>query len=133
MGADQTRWAIVQSDGRVVTFLRMDLPDQFEVPSGCTIVPDDELPAGWQEARDVPAQVSPRQIRLWLVANGYSMATVNAAIESIEDQAMRDAVAIEWEYAPWVERAHPMIEPLAMVLGLTVAQVDAAFIEAALL
>jgi hypothetical protein len=40
-------------------------------------------------------------------------------------------VRVEWEYAPYVERSHAMLVPLAAALGLTEAQVDQAFVEAA--
>lgn len=79
----------------------------------------------------VPASVTARQIRLWLVGHGISLAAVDAAIDTIPDQPTRDSVRVEWEYAPYVERAHPMIGPLASALGLTDAQVDQAFREAA--
>ena len=78
----------------------------------------------------VPASVSARQIRLWLVRNGVSLASVDAAIDAIPDQLQRDSVRVEWDYAPYVERSHPMLVPLAAALGLTEQQVDQAFIEA---
>jgi hypothetical protein len=80
-----------------------------------------------------PQSVSARQIRLWLIRNGVSLAQVETAIASIPDQLQRDSVQVEWEYAPYVERAHPMLIPLAAALGLTEAQVDQAFIEAAVI
>ncbi len=85
------------------------------------------------ESPAVPASVSARQIRLWLVARGVSMAAVDAAIDAIPDALQRDSVRVEWEYAPYVERSHPMLVPLAAALGLTEAQVDQAFVEAATL
>lgn len=86
-----------------------------------------------QQAVDesVPTSVSARQIRLWLVRHGISLAQVETAINAIPDQMQRDLVRVEWEYAPYVERTHPMLIPLATVLGLTEAQVDQAFREAA--
>jgi hypothetical protein len=85
-----------------------------------------------QQAVDdtVPASVSARQIRLWLVDHGVSLAAVEAAIDAIPDALQRDSVRVEWEYAPYVERSHPMLVPLAAALGLTEAQVDQAFVEA---
>lgn len=77
-----------------------------------------------------PRAVSARQIRLWLVQQGVSLAAVDAAIDAIEDPLTRDSVRVEWEYAPYVERSHPMLIPLASTLGLTEQQVDQAFIEA---
>lgn len=126
--------AILDSQGRVVTFVRPDVPDGWQPPEGCTAIPSDQLPAGWQYAPDlspVPQQVSARQIRLWLVRHGVSLATVEAAIDAIADQQTRDSVRVEWEYAPFVERSHPWLVPLAQALGLSEAQVDSAFREAA--
>jgi hypothetical protein len=79
----------------------------------------------------VPESVSARQIRLWLVRHGVSLSQVDAAIDNISNQLERDSVRVEWDYAPYVERSHPMLIPLASALGLTEQQVDQAFIEAA--
>lgn len=81
----------------------------------------------------IPASVTARQIRLWLVTHGVSLGAVAAAIQAIPDAATRATVAVEWEYAPYIERGHPMILPLAAALGMTSEQVDAAFREAAAL
>lgn len=78
-----------------------------------------------------PATVSARQIRLWLIRSGIALSAVDAAIGSIPDTLTRDSVRVEWEYAPYVERSHPMLVPLAAALGLTVDDVDRAFAEAA--
>lgn len=80
-----------------------------------------------------PATVSARQIRLWLIRQGIALSAVDAAIDSIPDPLTRDSVRVEWEYAPYVERSHPMLVPLAASLGLTVDDVDLAFVEAAFL
>ena len=77
-----------------------------------------------------PATCSARQIRLWLLRQGIQLAQVDAAIDAIPDQLQRDSVRVEWDYAPYVERSHPMLVPLAQALGLTEQQVDQAFIEA---
>lgn len=81
----------------------------------------------------VPDSVTARQIRLWLVQHGVGLAAVDAAIDAIPDQQQRDAVRVEWEYAPYVERSHPMLVPLAAALGMDAAGVDQAFREAAAL
>lgn len=133
MGASATSLAILDAQGRVVTFVRPDVPAGWQPPDGCTAVPDDELPEGWERAPDtspVPQSVSARQIRLWLVQHGISLATVEAAIDSIPDQQTRDTVRVEWEYAPYVERTHPWLVPMAQALGMTEAQIDQAFREA---
>ena len=136
MGANTNALAILDSHGRVVTFVRLDVPEGWQPPEGCTAVPDDELPAGWQHAPDnspVPQSISARQIRLWLVRHGVSLAMVEAAINGIADAVTRESVRVEWEYAPTVERTHAWLVPMAQALGLTAEQVDAAFREAATL
>lgn len=79
----------------------------------------------------VPPSVTARQIRLWLVTHGISLSAVELAIDAIPDAQQREMVRVEWEYAPYVERTHPMLVPLAAALGLSEAQVDQAFREAA--
>ncbi len=136
MGISATSFAILDAFGRVVTFVRLDVPDGWAPPEGHTAIPDDELPEGWERAPDsspVPSQVSARQIRLWLVTNGIPLDTVDATIDSIADQATRDTVRVEWDYAPYVERSHVFLAPLAAALGLDEAAVDQAFREAATL
>jgi hypothetical protein len=81
----------------------------------------------------VPESISARQIRMWLVSRGYSLAAVEAAIESIDDATQRELVRIEWEYAPYVERTHPVVMSVAASLEMTAEDVDQAFIEASLL
>jgi len=81
----------------------------------------------------VPQSVTARQIRLWLVSHGVSLSAVEAAMDAIPDAMQREMVRVEWEYAPYVERSHPMLVPLAAALGLSEAQVDAAFREASTL
>jgi hypothetical protein len=78
----------------------------------------------------VPESVSARQIRLWLINNGIQLNQVENAINNIEDLIIRETVKVEWEYAPYVERNHPMLVPLAQALGLSESQVDQAFREA---
>jgi hypothetical protein len=133
MGANATSFAVVRNDGFVETFITLNLPAEWQPPDGCILVPDDELPAGWQRASDttpVPVNVSARQIRRWLVLHGISLAAVDAAIAAIPDQMQRDLVKVDWEWAPYVERAHPMLIPLAAALGLSESAVDQAFREA---
>lgn len=80
-----------------------------------------------------PASISARQIRLWLIAHGFSLAQVEQAIDGIPDQQQREMVKVEWEFAPYVERFHPMLVPLAAALGLDSSALDQAFREAATL
>jgi hypothetical protein len=75
-------------------------------------------------------KISARQIRLWLIQHSISLQSVYDAINNIEDSTTRDSVNIEWEYAPYIERNHPMLVPLAQSLGLSETDIDRAFIEA---
>lgn len=84
-------------------------------------------------APEVPASVSPRQLRIWLVTHGVSLESVAAAIAAIPDDTQRQIAQIEWEFSPYYERNHQMLQSIASSLGLTEAQVDDAFREAALI
>ena len=75
----------------------------------------------------VPATVTAWQIRRWLVINGYTMAQIDAIISAIPDAAQQEAVRVDWEYAPYVERTHPMLVPMAAALGLDEEALDDAF------
>jgi hypothetical protein len=89
--------------------------------------PEDDV----EPPQPAPATVSARQIRLWLVRHGVALSAVDAAIDAIADEQQRQEVRVEWAHAPYVERTHPMLVPLAAALGLTEQQVDQAFAEAA--
>jgi hypothetical protein len=75
-------------------------------------------------------RISARQVRLWLIQNGVALQSVYDAINTIEDPSLRDSVAVEWEYAPYIERSHPMLVSLAQTLGLNESDIDRAFVEA---
>lgn len=83
-----------------------------------------------QQSQAVPQSISARQIRLWLINNGIQLSQVENAINNIQDPLIRETTKVEWEYAPYVERNHPMLGPLAQALGLTEQQIDTAFIQA---
>lgn len=112
-----------------------DQPEDVRAKATATWTPD-VVQAYWDSLAS-PVQTPPvaaisaRQIRLWLVSHGITLAAVKSAIDAIPDPAVRDATTIEWEYAPYVERAHPMLVPLAAALGLSEADIDQAFQEAA--
>jgi hypothetical protein len=80
-----------------------------------------------------PSRVSARQIRLWLVQHGVDLNQIEYLISNIEDPLVRETVKIEWEYAPYVERSHPWLIPLAQSLGLNEEQIDQAFREASII
>lgn len=105
---EDTSQRIINVDGNYVDIIRtwVDIP---------TIIPD---------------SISARQVRLWLLDNGIFLTQVDNAIDTIEDTLLKEKTKVEWEYAPYIERNHPLIESLAQYLGLTSAQIDQAFIDA---
>lgn len=78
----------------------------------------------------VPQQVTQRQARLVLLQNGL-LDAAETAINAIEDEAVRQASMIEWEYASVIKRDSPTLQQLAPALGLTEDQLDDLFIQAA--
>ena len=75
----------------------------------------------------VPTSVTPRQIRLALTRAGLR-ATVEAAVVTA-DQDTKDT----WEFSTEILRSNPLLNSMAIALGMTTAQVDGLFILAATL
>lgn len=73
---------------------------------------------------DVPSSITPRQCRLLLLQQGL-LSQVEAMIAQ-QDEATR----ITWEYALDFLRDDPLLNQLAVSLGLTDAQIDEFFITA---
>lgn len=78
----------------------------------------------------VPESISARQVRLWLIDNDISLTSVEAAIDTIVNEKLREKTRVEWEYAPYIERNHPLIESLGQYLGLSPEQIDQGFVIA---
>lgn len=78
----------------------------------------------------IPKSITARQIRLWLIQHNFQLSQIESAIDDIQDPIIRETVKIEWEYAPYIERSHPWLIPLAQSLGLNEEQIDQAFREA---
>ena len=128
-----TAW-LVNTEGGTLT-VASDVPSGYVAATPWRVVTDAELETlrDRYERNPTPASVSARQIRLWLITHGISLETVDATIDSIADATDRDTVRVEWDYAPYVERSHVFLVPLAAALGLDEAAVDQAFREAATL
>lgn len=80
----------------------------------------------------VPAAVTMRQARLALLGAGL-LDDVDAAIASIPDETTRRAAQIEWEFSNEVQRNNSFTALLGAGLGMSSAQIDALFIQAAAL
>ena len=91
------------------------------------------LQADWETMRDdemrarnpVPSQVAMRQARLELLKRGLL-----DEVEAVITAAGR-AAQLEWEYAAMVERTNPAVAAVQQQQGLTDAQIDDLFREAA--
>ena len=71
----------------------------------------------------VPQTITPRQLRLQLLAIEL--------LDEVEALCSADrAMSIWFEYSLDFQRTHPMIEAMAVQLGLTADQIDTMFIEA---
>ena len=95
--------------------------------------------ADWEQMRademaarsPVPQQVTMRKARLALLGAGL-LSSIDAAIAALPSPQKEEA-QIEWEYSGEVQRHNGFVSLLAPSLGLTDAQIDALFIEAAAL
>lgn len=81
----------------------------------------------------IPQTISARQIRIWLIQHGVSLQSVETAIDNISDTLLRDITRVEWEYATYLERNHPMLPVLAVSLGFEESILDQLFMEANLI
>jgi len=76
----------------------------------------------------VPEAVDMRQARIKLRREGV-LDQVDAMIRSSADE---EAI-IEWDYAAVLRRDHPFVNGVQMMLGLTVPEMNAWFIDASLI
>ena len=83
------------------------------------------------EPAAIPAAVTMRQARLALLGAGL-LANIEAAIDALPSP-QKEAARIEWEYSQEVQRHNGFVSVLAPMLGLTEAQTDALFLQAATL
>ncbi|HSV73449.1 MAG TPA: hypothetical protein VLH79_06795 [Chthonomonadales bacterium] len=81
----------------------------------------------------VPTSVTRRQLLLALNQAGVTRAAIRATLTAIEDPTAREAALIEFDEAATFDRTHALVAQLASVLGLTSAQVDAIYRNAATL
>jgi hypothetical protein len=80
----------------------------------------------------VPQVVSMRQARLALLVTGR-LQQVTDAFDLMQDEGLKAAAKIEWEYATEVRRDWPLVEVLRPALSMSHADVDDLFIAAAAL
>lgn len=119
---------------RVVALVREDVPLGWSAPPGCVVVPASQLPKGWQmdaASQPVPQEITPWQLQTWLLrARSITPAAVAGLIGTLPPH-VRAQAEIDWQRAASVRRSHPLIDRLGAALGMTAAEIDQAFREAA--
>ena len=129
--------AILNNEGQVTTFVRGDVPTEWRPPTGHTHVISSELPRDWEYAPTpplpVPAEVTQRQMRLWLLSQGITETQIEDAINLTEDATQRAAALIEFRYATVYRRDHPLVEQIGVLMDKNSSQIDDGFRAAILL
>ena len=74
-----------------------------------------------------------RQLRLALVMNGFALADIEALIAQITDDTQRQIIQIEWQDATVFERNNSGLLAIAAMMGLSSAQIDELWEQAATL
>ena len=103
----------------------------YNAETGETTVDQDWQPEPEElPPQPVPRAVSRRQLRLWLVKNGYTLAQVEALIDALPEPQRTEA-RIEWHDASHYEHGHPLLRQLAgQLLKKEGKELDAALDEA---
>lgn len=83
---------------------------------------------------EVPVHdITRRQLRLWLVRNGVSLASVEAAIDTMPEPARTEA-QIEWQDASVYKLSNPLVVQIGAAVGLSDPEMlKQAFRDAALI
>ena len=74
-----------------------------------------------------------RQFRLALVMNGFALADIEALINQIEDDMQHQIIQIEWQDATVFERNNSGLLTMSALMGLSSAQIDELWEQAATL
>ncbi|WP_412032930.1 hypothetical protein ACLIR7_14990 [Nitratireductor aquimarinus] len=92
------------------------------IDAGNPVVP--YVPPTPEDLRASMPPLSARQLRLGLIANGITLASVQAAVDGIADPTAREMALVEWEYATTFERTHSLISQIGSALNLTPEEID---------
>lgn len=87
-------------------------------------------PLSPEELREQMPPVTARQLRLTLVRNGYSLSSIDDAIQALPEGQTKDEAAIEWEYATQFERLAPTLLTIAAALNISAEDIDAMWQQA---
>lgn len=120
-------------------------PSSDLLPKSATIVEfNDEQVSRWEALNErafylngkivssiqVPSIVTPRQLRLALIAEGVMPQEIDEALNAIEDPTERAIALTEWEYSLSIRRGHPLIGVLATIFDKSDDEVDDIFRKA---
>lgn len=78
----------------------------------------------------IPSVVTMAQARKALILGGISIASVNTAIDGINDATERELAQTDWEYSATVRRDSALVTSLGPILDLTDEQIDDLFLLA---
>lgn len=74
--------------------------------------------------------ISPRQIRLALLAIGITDSSIESAINMLSSE-LKDQAMIAWKYSTSFERNQPAVDMIGTIAGLNSEQLDALWIAGA--
>jgi hypothetical protein len=111
-------------DGKQATGWRREIKDGLSmlVPIDLVDIPEEPSP-----------DISPRQLRLWLISMSVPLKAIDGFIDAIDDPVAMEQARVEWEYALSYKHNHPLVQAIGHAIGFTDEQMDAAFREASLI
>lgn len=76
----------------------------------------------------VPQKITNRQLRLALIEKGISLASVDQAINAVQDTTLREKLTVLREYSGDFARHDEQLQMMATALNISDEQLDAIFI-----
>lgn len=76
--------------------------------------------------------ITPRQLRLWLVTHGTQLASIDSVIAGLPEPD-KSIAQINWDYASIYKHDNPLVAQIGSSLGMTYAQIEQAFRDASTL
>ncbi len=126
-------YAVIE-ENLIVNTVLWDGVTPWTPPDGATIMLlSAAIAADYKYATLVPTApdaLQPVQLRTWLLYAG-KLDQVDELIDGIPDQMQRAEAKQRWEYTLTIPRTHPMVLMIGQALGMTSAEMDEAFIQAA--
>lgn len=120
---------IAHIDG--TTIVNVSLADDNEPLAPNMMLESDALAAGYtyRTVTATPDPITRRQLKRWLLAQGL-LDQVPTLIAGISDPTVRAEAEIDWADASVFDVTNPLVVSLGGALGLSEAQLHAAWVEA---